>query len=174
MSRSQSLQIRQPPTPARRAADPDVHPRARRRTRSSRTSGRDRSGHARGAVRRAAGDRSRHRAAWTASPSGTRCSSRTSRRFWASPGCIWRICTCVPPRAASASAASCSSTSRGSRSSGMGTVRVVGARLERAVDRVLQEDGRAADGRMDDFQTDRRASEESRIARFDRFARLPD
>ena len=37
----------------------------------------------------------------------------------------------------------------------LGAAGVVGARLERAVDRVLQEDGREADGRMDRFQARR-------------------
>ena len=62
-----------------------------------------------------------------ASRSGSRCSSTISRPSSASPASTWRTCSCARRRGAPASAASCSRTWPGSRSS------AAAARLDWAV-----------------------------------------
>ena len=76
----------------------------------------------------------------TASRSASRSGSSISRPSAAAPASIWRICSCGPRIAARGIGKALMVASRAQRcvAERLGALRVVGARLERAVDRFLQ------------------------------------
>ena len=90
----------------------------------------------------------------------SRCSSTTTRRSSAAAACTSRICSCVPEwRGHGYGRALLTHLARIARRARLRRLRVVGARLERAGDRLLQEARREADGRLDDLSRHRRRAD---------------